>query len=135
MTRRANRAAVAERGEHELELAGVRYRLRPSHQAMVAIERETGRSSLELVRLGNVGALTLAHLGVVAAELISAGAEDELTRAVDAERIGELIYEQGVAGVTFRLTAVLADAVTGGRKASGEARATPAAKTGTGGAS
>lgn len=127
-------AAIAERGEHELVLAGVSYRLRPSHQAMRNIEAKTERSSLELVRMGNVGALSLDHLGTVAAELIRAGAEDELTRAVSADRIGELIYEQGVAGVTFRLTAVLADAVSGGRKASGEAKAAPAAKTETAGA-
>lgn len=117
--------AIAERGEHELVLAGITYRLRPSHQAMVAIERATERSSLELVRAGNVGALSLEQLGAIAAELIRAGADpkDDLTRGVSASRIGELIYEQGVAGATFRLTAVLADAVSGGRKASGEAKA------------
>ena len=118
-------AAIAERGEHELVLAGVTYRLRPSHSAMRAIERVTERSALELVRAGNVGALTLDQLGTIAAELIRAGADqgDTLTRGVSADRIGELIYEQGVAGATFRLTAVLADAVSGGRKASGEAKA------------
>lgn len=116
-------AAIAERGEHMLVLAGVTYRLRPSHQAMRAIEAKTERSSLELVRMGHVGALSLDQLGAIAAELIRAGAEDDLTRAVSADRIGELIYEQGVAGATFRLTAVLADAVSGGRKASGEAKA------------
>lgn len=127
-------AAIAERGEHMLDLAGVSYRLRPSHQAMRAIEAKTERSSLELVRMGNVGALSLDLLGAIAAELIRAGAEDEMGRAVHADRIGELIYEQGVAGVTFRLTAVLADAVSGGRKASGEAKAAAAATTGTAGA-
>ncbi len=116
-------AAIAERGEHVLALAGAVYRLRPSHQAMRTIEAKTERSSLELVRMGNVGALTLDQLGAIAAELIRAGAEDDLTRAVSADRVGELIYEQGVAGATFRLTAVLADAVSGGRKASGEAKA------------
>ncbi|MFN3517952.1 MAG: GTA-gp10 family protein [Sphingomonas sp.] len=127
-------AAIAERGEHMLDLAGASYRLRPSHQAMRAIEAKTERSSLELVRMGNVGALSLDQLGTIAAELIRAGAEDEMTRSVHPERIGELIYEQGVAGVTFRLTAVLADAVSGGRKASGEAKAAAATTTGTAGA-
>ncbi len=127
--------AIAERGEHELVLARVAYRLRPSHAAMRAIERSTERSALELVRLGNVGALSLDQLGTIAAELIRAGADesDDLTRGVSAERISELIYEQGVAGATFRLTAVLADAVSGGRKASGEAKA-PAPKTESAGA-
>jgi hypothetical protein len=128
-------AAIDERGEHELVLAGVTYRLRPSHGAIRAIERATERSALELVRAGNVGALLLDQLGTIAAELIRAGADegDELTRGVSAERISELIYEQGLAGANFRLTAVLADAVSGGRKASGEAKA-PAVKTETAGA-
>jgi hypothetical protein len=129
-------AVIAERGEHELVLGGVTYRLRPSHGAMRAIERATERSVLELVRAGNVGALSLDQLGTIAAELIRAGADvkDDMTRAVSAERISELVYEQGVAGVNFRLTAVLADAVSGGRKATGEAKA-PAVTTEAAGAS
>jgi hypothetical protein len=45
---------------------------------MRAIEAKTERSSLELVRMGNVGALSLDQLGAIAAELIRAGAEDEI---------------------------------------------------------
>lgn len=114
--------ANAERGEHELQLAGVTYRLRPSHTAMVALEKRTEKSTLALIRLGNAGELSLAHLGVIAAELIRAGAQDDIGRHVDAERIGELIYEEGLPQVTSRLTLCLLDAATGGRTASGEAK-------------
>lgn len=117
---------VAARGEHALTLAGVTYRLRPSHEALVAIEERTERSVLALVRLGNAADLRLTQLGVIAAELIRAGAEDEATRHVDAERIGELIQETGIPGVTSRLTLCLLDAATGGRTASGEAKAAAA---------
>lgn len=115
-------AAIAERGEHELTLAGVAYRLRPSRAAIRAIETKTGKSALALVRLGNTGDLTTDQLGVIAAELIRAGGEDAITRAVDAERIGDLIYEEGLPFITSRLTLCLLDATTGGRDAEGNAK-------------
>ncbi len=120
-------SANSERGEHELVLAGTTYRLRPSFTALVAIEKKTGKSGLELVRMGNAGALHGLMLGTIAAELIRAGAEDAMTKAVNAERIGELIFEDGIPSATARLTLCLADAVTGGRTVSGEAKAAAAA--------
>jgi hypothetical protein len=134
MARKAN----PERGEHELALPGKTYRLRPSHEALKAIERLTGTSVLALVRLGNVGELSIEQLGIVGAELIRAGAEpdDSMTAAVDSERVEELIFENdgpnGVGGLPYAqstLTLCLLDAATGGRKASGEAKAAPATQT------
>lgn len=123
--------ANAERGEHEIMLAAKTYRLRPSHTALKAIEQETGKPVLALVRLGNTGELTLEQLGVIAAELIRAGAEerDEMTRGVNAERIEELIFEDGLPKVQSCLTLCLLDAATGGRDCSGNPKAAPAAKT------
>ncbi|CAD7336115.1 gene transfer agent family protein [Sphingomonadales bacterium 58] len=118
--------ANPERGEHELVLAGITYRLRPSHSAIVAIERATGLSIMDLFRAGNTGSLSLQQMGTVAGELIRAGAEDELTAQVDDDRIGELIFEEGVHRAMARLTLCLIDAASGGRKASGEAKAAPA---------
>jgi hypothetical protein len=128
--------ADPERGELELELAGMRYRLRPSHQAIRAIERKTSFSLLELVRLGNAHALSMDHVGIVSAELIRAGAapEDAATRAVHEDRISELVFEEGVVKVTARVTLCLAEAANGGRTATGEAKAAPAMKTGVAGA-
>jgi hypothetical protein len=124
----AGAKANADRGEHELVLAGKKYRLRPSHTALKAIERETDKTVLALVRAGNAGELSLEQLGIMGAELIRAGADekDEMTRAVDAERIEELIFEEGVVPATTRFTLCLLDAARGGRKASGEAKAAPA---------
>jgi hypothetical protein len=123
--------ANAERGEHDLTLGKKSYRLRPSHQAMLAIEQKTEKSTLALVRLGNTGDLTLTQLGIIAAELIRAGADpkDSAARNVDDERVAELIYEHGLPAVTSRLTLCLLDAATGGRTSEGEAKAAPATAT------
>jgi hypothetical protein len=120
--------ANAERGEHELTLAGTLYRLRPSHSALKAIEKKTERATLSLVRLGNTGDLTLGQLGAIAAELIRAGADpdDRYTRNISADRIEELIFEEGLPHATSRLTLCLLDAATGGRDASGEVKAAEA---------
>jgi hypothetical protein len=134
MPRNANR----ERGEHELTLDGRKYLLRPSHTALKAIENGTGKATLALIRLGNAGELSLEQLGIVAAELIRAGADesDALAQAIDAERLEEMIFENdgpdGVGGLPYaqsKLTLCLLDAATGGRKASGEAKAAPAMPT------
>ena len=126
----ARSSANAERGEHELVLAGRTYRLRPAHAAMRAIEAATAKSTLALVRLGNAGELSLEQLGIIGAELIRAGADekDEMTRSVDAERIEELIFEEGVAPATSRFTLCLLDAARGGCTTSGEAKAAPATR-------
>ncbi|CAD7336052.1 gene transfer agent family protein [Sphingomonadales bacterium 56] len=128
--------ANPERGEHELVLAGVAYRMRPSHSAIVAIERTTGLSIMDLFRAGNTGSLSLQQMGMIAGELIRTGAPDgdELTAQVDDDRIGELIYEEGVHRAMARLTLCLIDAASGGRKASGEAKAAPAESKRTAGA-
>ncbi|MBB4152902.1 hypothetical protein GGQ80_000790 [Sphingomonas jinjuensis] len=119
-------AAIADRGEHDLELAGVTYRLRPSRAALRTIEKKTGATTLALIQAGNVGGLTLEQLGIIGAELIRAGAGDELTRSVNADRIEELIFEEGLSGAHAALTLCLMDAATGGRTASGEAKAAAA---------
>lgn len=126
--------ANPERGEHELVLADVSYRLRPSHGAIRQIEKKTERSLLEIIQLASRGALTFDQLGIVAAELIRAGAENDLDRRVDPERIGELIFEGGVGPALARVQLALLDAATGGRTASGEAKAVPAMMDGDAGA-
>lgn len=118
--------AIAERGEHEITLASVTYLLRPSHAALRTIENKLGCSQLKLIQRGNSHDLLVDDLGVIAAELIKAGATDDLTRRVSAERIGELIQEEGLLPIVARLTLCLLDAATGGRTASGEAKAATA---------
>ncbi|MGY2732813.1 hypothetical protein [Sphingomonas sp. UYP23] len=122
----AQPSANPERGEHELELGGIVYRLRPSFAANVAIERQTGQSLISLAQLGSTSSLTLSQIGIIAAEWIKAGAEDGLTRNVGADRIAELAYEEGLPSVLSRLTICLVDSCTGGRTAEGNAKAVAA---------
>jgi hypothetical protein len=112
-----------DRGEHELTLAGVTYLLRPTYGAQKRIETVTGKSYAELVRAGAAGALHIGDAQVIAAEMIRDGASDPLVKRVSAERIGELIYEEGQPQVAARLTLAMLDALRGGRTASGEATA------------
>lgn len=106
-------------------MAGTAYRLRPSYAACQAMEDATGHSLLELMRRANACALQLVEIGAICGELIRAGAadDDKLTSGVSDERIAELIYEEGTSGIYPLLTLVLAEAVSGGRTSSGEARA------------
>lgn len=123
----AQPTANPERGEHELPLPdGVTYRLRPSKAARRAIEAKTGLAELALIRRGNTGELTLDQLAVIAVELIRAGAEDEITRNVGVEGIGDLIAEAALPAVTARLTLCLWDAAHGGRDTAGNAKAATA---------
>lgn len=122
---RNGRAANPVRGEHELELGGVTYLLRPTFTAVVAIESTLETSLLALFRKANVGLLAYADAGVVVAELIRAGAEpgDPLAANVSDEGIAALIYETGMPTVQAALVLVLGDAITGGRDRSGKAKA------------
>ena len=61
-------------------------------------------------------------MGIIAAELIRAGAKSESDKHVDAERIGEMIYEAGTGKALATLQLCLVDAATGGRTASGKRR-------------
>lgn len=120
-----------ERGEHALTLGGRTYVLRPSYAAIRAIEAKAERTLAQLVLAAQAGAVSVETAGIVAAELIRAGADDadQFTKRVSADRIAELVYEEGVTTVVARLTFPLLDAVTGGRTASGEAKAVAAETT------
>ena len=120
--------AVEARGEKTLTLEGVKYRLRPSREAIAAIEESTGRGLLKLVHLCSAGDLSTDDYGIVAAHLIRAGAspDDEGTRHVGEKRVADLIYEAGVLAVKSTLTLVLLNAATGGRTAEGNEKAATA---------
>lgn len=124
--------ANAARGEYSLQLAGTTYRLRPTFEAIVAIEDTLDLTALELARAGGEGRIAAPAMGVIVAELIRAGAEegDRLTANVTPDAIARLIYAEGLVKVGFVVTMVLSAAVTGGHEPSGEARAV--AKTTTG---
>lgn len=123
------------RGEISLDLCGTEYVLRPSYEAIQAIEQKLGRGLLALARVGGEGNLTLHETAVIACECIRAygrAIDDKMLSASSSERIAELIYEteHGQAGVMGRLAMLMGLAATGGYDKSGElrpAKAGPAA--------
>ncbi|GAA3271477.1 hypothetical protein GCM10020258_46590 [Sphingomonas yabuuchiae] len=77
---------------------------------------------LEIISAAARGGLRQRHMGIIAAELIRAGAKAESDKHVDAERIGEMIYEAGTGKALATIQLCLVDAATGGRTASGKRR-------------
>lgn len=113
------------RGEIALDLCGTEYVLRPSYEAIQAIEKKLGRGLLALARAGGEGDLTLGETAIIATECIKAygrAVDNKMLAASSPERIAELIYEtpDGQAGVMGRLSMMLGLAVTGGYDKSGE---------------
>lgn len=121
------------RGEVSLSLEGVEYVLRPSYEAIMEVEDQTGKGILDLARDAQSGDLTLRQVSQVAAAFIRAGGrakQDNAAAHVSAKRVGELIYEaeNGAVYVMGILRAVLLAAATGGYNGQGEVK--PATKAG-----
>lgn len=128
--------ANAERGEYALTLAGTRYVLRPSYAAIREIEEKTGKPLFQLAFAASGVSLRLEDAGIIAATLIRAGAGEGASlsaRGASAERIGELIYEEGAPEAQGVIADVLKAALSGGVTASGEAKPVANPTTGTDG--
>lgn len=107
------------RGEISISLDGSEFVLRPTFEASLAIENQTGKSLFAMAYEADEGRLSLAEMGVVVAEYIKAwGRETEVssTANVNTQRITELIFQEGVAKAMPRVALVLAEAITGGVK-------------------
>ena len=122
------RPASEERGEMALILEGVEYVLRPSHEAIEAVEKLTGRGLLELTREAVHGKLTISETAQIATEFIRAfgrATESPAVVGVKAPRIRELMGEAegGFQSAMAIVAGVLSLASTGGYTASGELKA------------
>ncbi|SNS53178.1 hypothetical protein SAMN06295912_108117 [Sphingomonas laterariae] len=118
MTSHANEA----RGEVDIVLGKKRRVLRPSYEAIIAIEKLTGHSLRDLTVMANAVRMPLETMSIVVAELIRAGAaaDDVGARHGQADGWGKLIYRVGIPSVSARLLIVLTAALTGGATAEGE---------------
>lgn len=119
------RATVEDRGEFALNLAGVTMGLRPSYEAIDAVEKALGRGVLDVTRDALAGRLSMGETAQVACECVRAwGREtnDKGAAGSNAVRIGQLIYdsEGGLHGAQQTVAAMLSLVVTGGYSASGE---------------
>jgi hypothetical protein len=130
-------AAANDRGEVFLPLEGVEYGLRPSREAISAIERQLRPLAVlagEATRLE----LPLEDLGVIAAEMMRAYGKchpDDPNivtyQSSTPERLADLIFELGVPKACVRFRELLLAALLGGVTAAGEMKAqakTPAKK-------
>lgn len=120
-----------ERGEFALELEGVSFTLRPTYEAILAFEAETGKGLVELAGAALGGSLSLSELATIVAHCIRAwGKEnkDVAASGVNAARIGGLIMEGngGVSQAMILTGSMLALATTGGINAKGEVKAAAA---------
>lgn len=131
MARPSRKTAPADkvdvRGQIAIELEGVVYQLRPSREAILAIETQTGNSLYQLAGLAIAGGMQTETMGLIVAELMrahgKANPQDPLNSTyigAKPERIAELIHEEGVPYVVPPIVAVLMGALTGGYTASGE---------------
>ena len=117
--------AVDFRGRITIPLDGADYLLRPSYDAVIAIEQELGRSTLQLAQQAVSGTLTTTDMAVICCELMKAQGKADPTAGpsylgAKVERIGQLIMEASAPKIMARLAVLLMGVVTGGYTAQGE---------------
>ena len=121
---------VAARGEVKLTLEGHDFVLRPSFEAIGAIEAATGKTVFELAAAAEKMTMTLADAGVIVAHCVRAQAKatgNKLHENAQPEKMAKMIYgEPGGLLVAIRtgLYRLLMGALIGGYTASGEPRQT-----------
>lgn len=113
------RQPVADRGEASLILAGTVMGLRPSFEALDAIEKTLGRGLVDLAGAAIRKELRMSETGQIACELIRAfgrDAEDAGASKSTAPRVTELIMssEGGLLSAMQTIGGILAVAVNGG---------------------
>jgi hypothetical protein len=116
------------RGVIELELDGAKYPLRPSYDAILAFEAQTGRALMDLAEAAGLGRLNTSEIAVIVTECIretGRASDDKVMANVNQRRIGELIIAEGQLIVLKRLELMLYLAASGGISASGELKARP----------
>jgi hypothetical protein len=118
------------RGEVTINLDAT-YVMRPSYEAIEAIETATGRGVVALVNLAAQGELSLKNAAIIVTECIRAWGKQQAANGNDQpearsatgarpEKVARLIHEHGLVQATERCAIVLMAAATGGVTASGE---------------
>lgn len=106
------------------------YVLRPSQEAIMEVEQQTGLSLFDLAVLASNSRLSQQQMGIVTAAMMrahgKANPDDPLKStyaAAKPETLAGLIYEAGTTRIMGGLAVLLAGAINGGYTASGEAKA------------
>lgn len=121
-------AGVDARGQLSVELGGARYILRPSEEAISAVEEELGHSLEQLVAMTAYSRLTLQQTAVIVTHMMRAYGKANPEAGADyqgakVETVRSLIFEAGVPKIRARLMPLLSGAMTGGYTSEGELKA------------
>lgn len=128
----AGGGANPHRGEIEVDLEGVAHVLRPTYEALAAIESGTGKGLIALGIAAEAGELSLRDAALIVTECVKAHGKatgDRTTAGYNVRRVGECIMATGLLLVIKRIEILLMLAVTGGYDASGNRQALPTAGT------
>lgn len=99
-----------QRGEVEIALAGRRFTLRPTFQAIAEIEKQTGCGLIELLQCLSGGGVKVSDLAaIITAGLRAAGEPARF------DKVGAMLLESGLEPVMQPVGEFLVGAVTGGR--------------------
>ena len=125
MADETSRPAIEDRGELKLVLLGRDFVMRPTYEAVTAIETTAGRGLVELARDAVAGKMTLADTAQIACECIRAYGREEGDKdasGATAPRIARLILDspEGLFGALQQVSALLSLAATGGFDSSGK---------------
>jgi len=101
------------RGEIALDLAGRKFTMRPTFEAIAAIEAASGHDTGALLMLLLGRRVRAVDLAVILQAGIAAGNGGE---APSLEKIGALILRAGLAAALEPATAFLIEAITGGER-------------------
>ena len=111
--------ANEDRGEVSIVLGGMEMILRPSHDAIRRMEKGTGKSVVVLAMAADESTMLSDEAAIVTTALIRAGGTSTSAKSANADKVGRLIYEEGLMTVMPRLSMVLGLAATGGCTADG----------------
>jgi hypothetical protein len=115
------------RGEAEIVLDGATFGMRPTYEAIVAVESATGASIATMAMAGANVRLPLGWVAIIVTEFVRAwgkanGNQTAANLAVD--RVGGLIMDSGIVAAQLTVAKIMNAAVTGEYTASGEVKAT-----------
>jgi hypothetical protein len=120
-----SRPAIEDRGEYNLNLAGAVMGLRPSYEAIDAIEKTLGRGIIDLAQTAIAAKLSMGDTAQIVCECVRAWGretQDKGAEGANAVRIGQLIYDApgGCYAVQKTVAGMLSLVVTGGYTSAGE---------------
>ena len=120
-------AANEHRGETEIVLDGAAFVMRPTYEAIVAVETATGSTIGAMAMLGANMRLPVGWLAIIVTEFVRASGKatgDAVAAHLNVTRVGGLLQDSGIVAASLTVAKVLGDAATGGYSSAGERKTT-----------